>query len=146
MTGSSKKPAAESGKAVLYTAPRAGAFLTTNAGISSATTTAHCVTKAVLRNTSDGMACHSATCSMKPPMNVKTDVLSTGRHSTRHAWENGSFSYTARSSGRSFKAAWPQTADTANSAAHSGTCRNDGAKAARRYTARLVRFDAMANT
>ena len=87
-----RKPAAESGRAALYTDSRAKVFFTKSAGTSRTKTTANWVTSDVPWNTLSGMGCIMATCSMKPAMNARTDVLNTGRHRMRHAREKDSFS------------------------------------------------------
>lgn len=85
MSGSSKKPAADSGSAIRYTDPKPGWLFTSKAGNNRAAITAACVISAVNWNVPSGMASDIESCSMRPLMNARIDVPSTGRHSTDNA-------------------------------------------------------------
>ena len=137
MSGSSKKPAADSGSAIRYTDPKPGWLFTSKAGNNRAAITAACVISAVNWNVPSGMASDIESCSMRPLMNARIDVPSTGRHSTDNAPLNTGAENSSSMGSRAARH-WRQNATEAkNSSAPAGSMSAAGSSVTTKYTIRL---------
>lgn len=115
--------------------------LTTSAGTNSAAITTNCVISDVPWNTSNGMGCHNATCSMNPLINASTHVPNTGRHNRALASRTASQVMHSVVAGHISIQGLASAIEVKNTTQHNGTYVTEGSSVMMKYTGKLVRLE-----